>query len=233
MIKQQVKNFLGKKILVITAHPDDESYCAAGTAIENHRLNGQTILICATLGEKGKSHLKKLVSDSELKRIRRQELNRACKLAHIAKLFVLNLPDGNVKNFVDKFRSQAMKIAKRYKPEVVLGFGRDGISGHYDHVAAGRVAKHLARELGVPFFRFTVSPVLHGKATTWFMQRRKHGRYKRDVTFIHPTIKIKIDPKKKKQVLRSHASQMDGKNLSTGFPAYAVKELLRAEYFVG
>lgn len=228
-----MKNFLGKKILVITAHPDDESYAAAGTTIENHKRGGQTILVCATLGERGKSHLKKPVSDAELKRIRRRELDRACKLLHIKRLFVLNLPDGNVRSFIGKFYRRTSAIANKYQPEAILGFGEDGISGHLDHVVAGRVAKRVAGRLGIPFFSFTLSPALHRTAMSWLKQRRKHGRYRKDVAFKRYTIKVKIDPKKKKRVLQAHASQMDSKKALTGFPDYAVQELLRAEYFAG
>lgn len=228
-----MKNFLGKRILVITAHPDDESYAAAGTTIENHKRGGATFLVCATLGEKGKSHLKNPVSDAELKRIRRRELNKACKLLHVKRLFLLNLPDGNVKSFIGKFYRRTLAIAEKYQPEIILGFGEDGISGHFDHIAAGRVAKRVAIKLGVPFFRFTLPPALHRKAVSFLKRRRKHGRYKKDINFQRPTIKIKIDPHTKKLVLKVHASQMDTKNALTGLPAYAVKELLRAEYFVG
>jgi len=54
--------FLGSKILVFTAHPDDESYLAAGTIYENTRRGGKTFLVCATGGELGSAHLKKPIS---------------------------------------------------------------------------------------------------------------------------------------------------------------------------
>ena len=57
-----MKNFLGKRILVLTAHPDDEGYAMAGSIYKNYALGGSVFLLCATYGEKGMSHLKRPVS---------------------------------------------------------------------------------------------------------------------------------------------------------------------------
>ena len=90
------QSFLGKRILVFTAHPDDEGI-AAGTMYENHRLGGETFLICATYGEKGKSHLKKSVTDAALKKIRKDELLRAAKILKIDEVVFLGMPDASVR----------------------------------------------------------------------------------------------------------------------------------------
>ena len=46
-------NILGRKIVWLFAHPDDECYLAAGTIYENYRNGGENYLICATAGEQG------------------------------------------------------------------------------------------------------------------------------------------------------------------------------------
>ena len=74
-------NFLGKKILVITAHPDDESFFAAGTIYKNQRLGGKTFLICGTAGEKGSGHLKKKLTEKQLAAMRKKELANSSILA--------------------------------------------------------------------------------------------------------------------------------------------------------
>lgn len=226
------KNFLGKKLLIIVAHPDDESYTAAGTIYKNHLAGGYSVLICATLGEKGKSHLPKAVSDAKLKAIRRRELAAACRFLHIEKLFTLGLPDGRVGDHQNKLGARCIKIATRTRPDAVLSFGRDGITGHLDHVAAGRAARAVARKLALPFFSFSLPPRAQKDAMTWLSGKRKNGRYLQKVTYSKPNLTIKINGKVKKRALAFHRSQMDGSDSFTGFPAYAVREWLAAEYFV-
>ncbi len=50
-----MKTFLGKKIFMITAHPEDESYVAAGTLHKNIEAGGGNALVCATPGPSGTS----------------------------------------------------------------------------------------------------------------------------------------------------------------------------------
>ena len=149
--------FLGKRILVLTAHPDDEGI-AAGTMYANYRAGGETFLICATSGEKGKSHLKRHVTDAALKRIRRDELLRAARVLHIKKVFFLGLPDAGLRENAKKLFAKSSAVVKRVKPEQMLSFGPDGMSGHWDHITVGKVALRIARRLKIPLAAATVSP---------------------------------------------------------------------------
>src|SRR5687768_7558560 len=98
--------FLGKRLLFITAHPDDESYAVAGTIIKNRRLKGKSFLICATLGEQGKAHVKNGVSSVRLKKIRRVELNQLCRFLKVDRVKLLNFPD-------TKLRERKVKLNKK------------------------------------------------------------------------------------------------------------------------
>ena len=44
-----------KKILLVFAHPDDESFAAAGTVAKYVKAGWEVDLICATRGEKGEA----------------------------------------------------------------------------------------------------------------------------------------------------------------------------------
>lgn len=228
-----MKNFLGKRLLFITAHPDDESYMSAGTIYQNYQAGGQTMLLCASWGEKGRSHLKKPPVISQLKKLRRKELKRAAKFLHIKPVLNLALPDGKLKNYQKIIFQKGLAFAKKHRPDFMISFGQDGISGHIDHITAGKIAKQIAKKLNIPFIAAALPPSITKKALKWLATRRKAGHYVKSVIYKKPNIKIVIDNKIKKKALRIHQSQMDHKNAFTGFPAYAVKELLKAEYFVG
>jgi len=227
-----MKNFLGKKILFITAHPDDESYVAAGTIYKNYKVGGKNILLCASLGEKGKSHLKKPLTVAQLKIVREKELRSACKLLHIESLLILGLPDGKLGKSKSMITKRGLKFAIKHKPEIIISFGPDGISGHYDHITIGEAARQIAKKLKIPFITFALPPKLSKSAIKWLKLRRVNKHYKSVIKFNKPTIKVKIDPRIKQKALRFHKSQMDDKSAFTGFPVYAVRELMNNEYFV-
>jgi len=213
-----MKNFLGQKILLLTAHPDDESYAAAGTMFENYKADGWNVLVCASYGEKGTSHLKKQITSAKFKQIRKKELLRAAKLLHIAPVHFIGVPDGKIKQNKAKIFNQFIRYAKKYKPQVILGYGKDGISGHHDHIAVGDIASKVARKLKIPYVAYTLPPRINKMAEKYLKSRRRAGHY--------------INKLKFTKALGCHKSQMDGVKAFTGFPKFAVKELLKSEYFV-
>ena len=122
--------FLGKTLLVFTAHPDDETFGMAGTIYKNQRLGGKTFIICATLGEKGSSHLSKPLSEHALKKMRKKELERAARFLKVSDVHLLNLPDGKLETFGPRLFREGLRIAKMMQPDAILSFGKYGMSGH-------------------------------------------------------------------------------------------------------
>ncbi len=225
------KGLLGKTLLVVTAHPDDESYLAAGTIYENHQAGGKSIIICATLGEKGKSHLKQEVSAAELKRIRKEELRKVSAHLHVWKVHLLNFPDCNVRSHIPDFVTAVLNAIKKYKPDFILGFGPDGVSAHWDHIAAGEVAAKAAKKTGTPLLKFCATPTLL-KRIEALAKRRRFGNYKANVIYQKPTMKLKIDSKIKLRALHCHKSQIENKDPFQHLPAKVIEEILNYEYFV-
>ena len=225
--------FLGHKIMLFTAHPDDESYLAAGTIYENRRHGGRTDLVCATCGGKGSSHLRQPLRAKALKLLRQGELRRAAKYLGAGTVVIYDFPDGKLSTRETPLFEKALRIAQKLKPEYILSFGLDGITGHLDHIAAGRVARKIAAWLSIPFYAFALPPKFGKNAQKWLVSRRKKGSYaKGKLQFGKPDTAVKIRRQVKLRALRFHASQMEGKNLFTGYPDYAVRALLSHEYFV-
>ncbi len=229
--KTSETNFLGKRIMVITAHPDDESFFAAGAIYKNHRLGGETFLICATAGEKGSGHLKKKITETQLAARRRQELAKSSKYLGISNVRMFNFPDGGLKFHKVEYFKKALILAKKIKPEIILSFGPDGISGHFDHIAAGWVARKISKSLKVPFIACAVSPLVAKYGKKSYLARRTHKNYAKLILPIG-NIKVAINGTVKLNALRMHTSQIDGRNPFTHYPKAIVQDKLKYEYFI-
>jgi LmbE family N-acetylglucosaminyl deacetylase len=225
-------NFLGKKLLFITAHPDDESFLAAGTIVKNKAAGGESYIICATYGERGRSHVKEEVTAAQLKRIRKQEFRKVSAFLEVKRIWGLGLPDKDLKNHKKDFFEKCAAVGQTLHPDYIVSFGQDGISGHEDHIAAHSVAKKVARKLKIPLVQFALAPWFKDNFFTWLGGRKKHGAYARHEKFGVCNCKISVDPVKKMKALKMHASQMNKGNPFVGFPERAAKEWLNAEYFV-
>jgi LmbE family N-acetylglucosaminyl deacetylase len=226
------RDFLGKKLLVLTAHPDDESFLAAGTIYENHAQGGQTILLCASFGEKGDAFLDKPMSEERLKALRKSELERVVKFLRVRELVVLGVPDTNVRMHKRKIFTRGLALAKRYKPDVLISFSKYGFSGHRDHIAVGEVARRLQRVSGVALYTFTLSARAARLMTLRFKARAYDPIYTRkQPVFEKPTLKVAVDPKIKTKAILFHASQLGGKQPFSGLPPALRKERLTYEYF--
>ena len=228
------KTFLGKKLLFITAHPDDESYAASGTINANNRAGGENYLICATLGDRGKGHLLKPLTKNALKKKRKKELKSAARFLKIKKLFILNFPDSRVKEQKPKVFKQALKIAEEIKPEYIISFGKDGGSGHLDHIAIGDISARVAKKFKIPFVAFAMSPKraqAFKKLPQVFIKRRRFGKYAKNLVHAKPNMKIKIDRKIKIKAVSFHKTQLGGKKPFSHFPKQLANEWLSHEYY--
>jgi len=221
------KHFLGKRIVVFTAHPDDEGI-AAGTMYANHKAGGETFLICATAGEKGKSHLAKPVSDAALKRIRKAELLKAAKILKIDKVFFLGLPDAAVKENAKELFEKSLLLIAKIAPDQILSFGPDGMSAHWDHITVGATARRIAKMLTIPMAAFTMSD----ERKDFFLARRKFGKYAGIPKHRKGDVKIKVDVATKRRAMRSHISQFGTAGPFAQLPKRVANKMFSTEHFV-
>jgi LmbE family N-acetylglucosaminyl deacetylase len=227
-----MKKILGEKLLFVTAHPDDESYAAAGTMLKNHQAGGKSYVACATLGEKGKSHIQRKITPRQLKMLRKKELLAVSRFLKVSGLLMAGLPDAELgkKSNQEAFFKKLLSFASKHLPAIIISFGKDGISGHIDHISAGMVAKRVAEKLDIPFITFAAPPALH-KSMTLLKQRRKHGKYVKRLKHGAHDIEIKINPSLKLKALLMHKSQFGAGGPFAQFPPKAVKQFLTKEYF--
>jgi LmbE family N-acetylglucosaminyl deacetylase len=130
-------------LLVILPHPDDESFPMGGTLAKYAANQTRVTLICATRGEAGIEG----VSPEEAGKIREQELRRAAAELGLNEVRFLDYRDGTLAQVnAEEFIERLAGILRDLKPDVVLTFGPDGISGHPDHVTlSARVTQAFER----------------------------------------------------------------------------------------
>lgn len=125
-------------LLVVLAHPDDESMGTGGLILRHTRPGVEVNLICATRGEKGWIGRPPGRGD-ELARTRTAELEAAAAALAIDGYELWDYPDGGVETSdAAEITARIQQSISRLAPAVVVGWGPDGVYGHPDHIAMGR-----------------------------------------------------------------------------------------------
>lgn len=128
------------KLLVIFAHPDDESMGMGGTLAKYSAEGVETHLVCASRGEVGWSGPEERNPGPErLGQLREAELRNAVKELGMTSLSFLDYVDGQVDQ-ADPVEAIAKIVSqiRRIQPQVVVTFPHDGNYGHPDHIAVGQ-----------------------------------------------------------------------------------------------
>jgi LmbE family N-acetylglucosaminyl deacetylase len=125
------------RMMVITAHPDDEASSFGGALRLYHERGVETCVICLTPGQaatyRGGAH-----NDHELAVIRRKEFAAACEILKVSRGIVLDYPDGQLHR-LDLYRVVCDLTARmrEFRPQVLLCFDpAGGVTGHTDHSMA-------------------------------------------------------------------------------------------------
>lgn len=123
-----------RTVLGVFAHPDDETFGPGATlarlAGEGHAVH----LLTATRGEAGTIGVSASLGRQELARVREAELVAACAALGIHPPEILPLPDYGLSRLDEEtlLRPFVRKI-RSVRPDILLSFHADGISGHLDH----------------------------------------------------------------------------------------------------
>jgi LmbE family N-acetylglucosaminyl deacetylase len=132
-------------VLGVWAHPDDEAYLMAGTALLAAAAGSTVACVTATAGEAGESADEERWPHERLERIRRDELAASLAILGISDHTWLDLPDGRL---AQSDRSEGVRLLsetiERVRADTILTFGQDGMTGHRDHVAVGDWAVEAA-----------------------------------------------------------------------------------------
>jgi len=131
-----------KTILVVTAHPDDVDFGAAGS-VATWTDKGIDVHYCiVTDGDAG--GFDPDVPRSEIPRIRREEQTNAAKTVGVSELYFLGYPDGRLTPTME-LRRDISRVIRQVRPDRMLAPTPERnltrlYASHPDHLAAGEAA---------------------------------------------------------------------------------------------
>ena len=143
-----------KTLLVIFAHPDDESHGPAGTLSKYAHEGVQVHYLCATRGESGTVDSCFLENDITIAALRTAEVQRAAAELGLAGLHFLGYRDSGMEGSVDNQHPESLysapldEVAERIadhirnlKPDVIITHDQYGWYGHPDHIKCYQATK--------------------------------------------------------------------------------------------
>jgi Uncharacterized proteins, LmbE homologs len=139
------------RLAVVVAHPDDDTFGCAGTvALHDHDPEFRFVLIHATSGEAGMISDPSLATREELGSVREGEDERSWNvLGRVPDRHEwLRYPDGGVADVpFHELTDRIGVILAEERPDSVITFGPDGVTGHPDHITVGRAATEAFHRL--------------------------------------------------------------------------------------
>ncbi len=135
-------------LLVVMAHPDDESMGCGGLILRHTRAGVPVNLICATRGEAGWIGKPTGAKKEDLPEIRTGELEEAAAALAIGGVELWDYPDGGVNRCDQQEITQRIwEQISKLRPKAVVGWGPDGVYGHPDHIAVGACTDSAANAM--------------------------------------------------------------------------------------
>lgn len=141
-------------ILCVWAHPDDESFLCAGIMAAAIANKQDVVCITATKGEAGVQDAKrwpvKMLGD-----IRSHEMDEAMDIIGCQEHYWLGYHDGYCQE-VDpaKGAAKVRDFINQVKPDTILTFGPDGLTGHTDHQTVSGWVKEAAKDTKIKVFHY-------------------------------------------------------------------------------
>jgi mycothiol S-conjugate amidase len=154
------------RVLSVHAHPDDEASKGAATMARYGGEGVRTVLVTCTGGEAG--DILNPAADTEdvradLAAVRLRELDEAVRIIGYDALYLLGyrdsgMPDTEANAHPDNFANadldeatgRLVEIVRRERPQVIVGYARDRVYAHPDHVRVHEISVLAFERAGDP-----------------------------------------------------------------------------------
>lgn len=122
-------------VLTVFAHPDDETYLAAGLMSALVDRGNRVVAVTATAGERGTDQPWRWPPD-RLRATREWELAGALAVLGVREHRLLGFGDGELHHLpLERGGAVVADLLDEFRPDTVVTFGADGVTGHSDHRA--------------------------------------------------------------------------------------------------
>jgi LmbE family N-acetylglucosaminyl deacetylase len=121
-------------LLVVVAHPDDETLYAGGSIRQATRRGEYVTVVTLTHGEAGRTL--DVCRPSELAAQRRHEFETAMSVLGVTDALLLDYPDGALGENSARAAEELRDLVNDRQPREIITFPANGMNGHPDHVAS-------------------------------------------------------------------------------------------------
>jgi LmbE family N-acetylglucosaminyl deacetylase len=156
-----------RSLMVVVAHPGDEAFGFAGAIAQAVAAEAYVVVVCLTRGyfdwrlhdvppapggSGGKNRdLEKPLIWRNLDTVREDEMRRSVALLGVRVLRMLNYSEGELPGVrFDELVGRIVEPIRMHRPEVILTFGPDGVTGDPDHVIVSEATTLAFETAGVP-----------------------------------------------------------------------------------
>jgi len=131
-----------RRVACVFAHPDDDTYGVSGSLAMHAGPELEVTVVMTTSGEAGLIADASLATRDNLGAVREEEDRESWRALGVDPVIhFLRHPDGGVADVPpDGLVEQYLAILSEARPDVLITFGPDGVTGHADHVAVGAAA---------------------------------------------------------------------------------------------
>ena len=149
-------------IIGVWAHPDDDIYLSSGLMAQAAREGGRVLDVTATRGEGGSMDHDRWPPET-MGEVRAAELAKSLEILGVAEhRFLDGHRDVDMDTpLSDEGLEQVVSIVKELRPDTILTFGPDGMTGHAAHKSVSRWATeafHAAAPAGARLLYATNTP---------------------------------------------------------------------------
>jgi LmbE family N-acetylglucosaminyl deacetylase len=214
-------------LLGVWAHPDDEAFLSSGLMALVRRHGQRAVVLTATDGEAGVTPLRRR-APGRVAALRRRELADSLAAVGVHEHYRLGLGDGRCDRVpVPQGAALVGELIDAVRPDTIVTFGPDGMTGHPDHraVSAWVTAAWSARQRGRLWYA-TLTPAFHQR---WGDLNRTMsifpaGSTPPETAATALALEIHCDGdllERKLRALRNHASQVEPLVAAVGAETFA------------
>lgn len=201
-----------RSLLFIFAHPDDESFGAAGTAARYAEEGARLTLVTATRGDRGRCGDPPVCAQEELPAVREAELREAARILGIPDVRVLDYRDRELASAPpEEVRAALVRVIREVRPQVVVTFDPHGVNLHPDHVAISRFASDAVSAAADARWHRDAGPPHEVPRLLWTTPRPFYELARLEEPAAEPGVDFLLDVSrwwgKKAGALRAHRSQ--------------------------
>jgi LmbE family N-acetylglucosaminyl deacetylase len=223
-------------ILGVWAHPDDETYLAAGLMARAVRDGHRVVVITATRGEGG-SMDEEVWPPETMGEVREAELLRSFDVLGVTEHHFLDLADIDMDTALPEAGyARVRELVADEAPDTVLTFGPDGMTGHVAHMSVSAWATRAVEEAGKPGARVHYATYTQEWADAWVPVYNRFDVFRPGTPPVTPRAELSIDfplpadlLELKLRAIQEHVSQVGG--MVEAFGEDIFRAAMAEEYF--